>query len=394
MLELTRERARRIAVRAQLLGAHRPGDLLETIRHLTLLQVEPTAAVAPSAHVVAWSRLGAAYRPSLLDDLVADGSLVELHSMLRPAEDLALYRAEMAVWPGADELKDWEVSLAGWVDANDDTRRDILAKLHDEGPCTARDLPDTTLVPWQSSGWNNDRNVRRLLDMMVQRGEVAVAGQAGRDKLWDLAERVYPDEVPVPLADADRIRGERRLRSLGIARSRTTVSPGEPNDVGHVGEEAVVDGVRGTWRVDPAYLDDETFTGRVALLSPLDRLVFDRKRMAELFEFDYQLEMYKPQAKRRFGYWALPVLYGDQLVGKVDATAERDAGRLRLSAVHEDGRWTKAMRSVVDDEIDSLGMWLFESAHAVLREPGARPRGRRVPVQTQTRFRANDHGWA
>jgi uncharacterized protein YcaQ len=357
--ELTREQARRIAVRAQLLDADRPTDLLAMVRHLSLLQVEPTAAVAPSAHVVAWSRLGASYRTSALDELVADGSLVELHSMLRPAEDLALHRAEMAVWPGVGELAEWQVALAGWVEANDDTRRDILAQLYDEGPCTARVLPDTTLVPWRSSGWNDDRNVRRLLDMMVQRGEVAVAGAEGRDKLWDLAERVYPDDPVVPLEEAFRVRGERRLRALGIARPRAAVSPGEPNDVGPVGEEARVEGLRGTWRVDPAYLSDlDAFEGRTALLSPLDRLVFDRRRMADLFEFDYALEMYKPAAKRRWGYWALPVLHGDALVGKVDATADRADGVLRVDAVHEDGRWSGALRSAVDDEIASLGRWL------------------------------------
>jgi uncharacterized protein YcaQ len=357
--ELTREQARRIAVRAQLLDADRPTDLLAVVCHLSLLQVEPTAAVAPSAHVVAWSRLGASYRTSALDELVADGSLVELHSMLRPAEDLALHRAEMAVWPGVGELAEWQVALAGWVEANDDTRRDILAQLYDEGPCTARVLPDTTLVPWRSSGWNDDRNVRRLLDMMVQRGEVAVAGAEGRDKLWDLAERVYPDDPVVPLEEAFRVRGERRLRALGIARPRAAVSPGEPNDVGPVGEEARVEGLRGTWRVDPAYLSDlDAFEGRTALLSPLDRLVFDRRRMADLFEFDYALEMYKPAAKRRWGYWALPVLHGDALVGKVDATADRADGVLRVDAVHEDGRWSGALRSAVDDEIASLGRWL------------------------------------
>jgi hypothetical protein len=220
-------------------------------------------------------------------------------------------------------------------------------------------MPDTTLVPWRSSGWNDDRNVRRLLDMMVQRGEVAVAGAEGRDKLWDLAERVYPDEVPVPLEEALRVRGERRLRALGIARTRATAAPSEPNDVGPVGEEAIVAGVRGTWRVDPAYLEDlDAFAGRTALLSPLDRLVFDRKRMEQLFEFDYQLEMYKPAAKRRWGYWALPVLHGDALVGKVDATADRAAGVLRVAAVHEDHRWSRAVRGAVDDEIASLGRWL------------------------------------
>ena len=155
-------------------------------------------------------------------------------------------------------------------------------------------------------------------------------------------------------------RAERRLAALGLARARAAASPSEPHDVGPVGVEVVVEGVRGRWRADPARLADldRPFEGRTALLSPLDRLLVDRRRMAELFEFDYQLEMYKPKDKRRFGYWALPVLYGDALVGKVDATAERDAGILRVDAVHEDGRWTRVMRSAVAEEIDSLGDWL------------------------------------
>ncbi|HET8961945.1 DNA glycosylase AlkZ-like family protein [Nocardioides sp.] len=354
---LSRVEARQIAVRAQLLDSARPTDLQDLVRHLTLLQLEPTAAVAPSAEVVAWSRLGPRFRRADLEDAIADGSLVELHSMLRPAEDIALYRAEMAVWPGPGELKDWEISLRDWVEANDDTRRDILDKLYDEGPLPTNALPDTTLIPWESSGWNNDRNVRMLLDRMVQRGEVATAGYDGRQRLWDLAERVYPDVEPVPYDEAMRIRAERRLHSLGIARERASKAPNEPNDVGPVGEAVEVEGLRGRWRVDPAYLGGG-LTGRAALLSPLDRLVFDRKRMVELFDFDYQLEMYKPAAKRRWGYWALPILYDDRLVGKLDATAVRSDGVLRVDAVHEDDEWSHSMRAAVEDEIRSLAEWL------------------------------------
>jgi uncharacterized protein YcaQ len=355
--ELTPEQARRIAVRAQLLTADRPTDLLDLVRHLGYLQDDPTAAVAPSAHVVAWSRLGPTYRRAELEDAVEAGELINLQQLLRPAEDLALFRAEMAAWPGVGELKDWEQGLADWVEANDDCRRDVLEKLYDEGPLTTRELPDVTLIPWRSSGWNDDRNVRMLLSMMVQRGEVAAAGRDGRDRLWDLAERVYPDVEPVPLEDAFRIRDERRLRSLGIARAKSAQMPGEPNHVGQAGEPAVVEGVRGTWRVDPAYVGQD-FELRTALLSPLDRLVYDRKRMAELFDYDYQLEMYKPKAKRRWGYWALPVLHGDRLVGKVDATAERDRGVLRVDAVHEDEPFDAATSAAVEAEIESLATWL------------------------------------
>ncbi|MFP5253261.1 MAG: DNA glycosylase AlkZ-like family protein [Actinomycetes bacterium] len=354
---LSRRDARRIAVRAQLLTAARPSGLDELVRHLGMLQVEPTAAVAPSAHVVAWSRLGSSYSTGELDEALDTGRFIELDQRILPAEDIALYRAEMAAWPGTGTLKPWQVESRGWVEANDHTRRDILEKLHDEGPLPSRELPDTTIVPWESSGWNNDRNLRMLLGCMVRRGEVAVAGREGREKLWDLAERVYPEVPAVPLPQAWRVRAERQLRALGIVRPRVTDAVGLRVDVGGLGETVVVDGVRGRWWIDPAYLGP-AFRGRAALLSPLDRLVFDRKRTEELFEFDYQLEMYKPAAKRRWGYWAMPILYGDRLVGELDATADREAGVLVVNAVHDDGGWSDACRIAVDRELRDLARWL------------------------------------
>jgi len=346
-------------VLAQLLTPPRPTDLLETVRHLELMQADTTAVVARSADLVAWTRLGSEYRIGDLDMAFTTGTLVELQGMLRPAADLALYRAEMAVWPGHGELREWEEAQRDWVAANGECRRDILDRLTDDGPLPARSLADTTVVPWKSSGWNDDRNVRMLVNLMVRRGEVAMAGLDGRERLWDLAERVYPDDPVVPLAEALCIRDDRRLRSLGIARARGFEHPVAPDDLDlpAVGEPSAVEGTRGKWRVDPVYLD-QTFSGRAALLSPLDRLVFDRQRMVDLFEFDYQLEMYKPAAKRKWGYWALPILYGDRLVGKLDATADRDAGVLRVDAVHEDGDWSKTMHTAVDQEIDDLAGWL------------------------------------
>ena len=358
MIVFSRADARRIAVRAQLLDARRPADLLDMVRDLTLLQIDPAAAIAPSADVVAWSRLGSGYSPADLVAALRSRSLVELHSMIRPGEDMALYRAEMAAWPGAGELRDWQRGRAGWVEANDGCRADILARLRTGGPLTSRELPDTCAVPWTSTGWTNNQNVTKLLDFMVARGEVAVAGRKGRERLWDLADRVYPSGPFVPFADAARLRAERRLAALGIARACTTQYPTEPADVGEVGEEAVVEGVKGTWRVDAELLDGARFQGRTALLSPLDRLVFDRVRLRELFEFDYQLEMYKPAARRKWGYWALPILHGDRLIGKLDATADRQAGMLRIDAVHEDVPFIRPIAAAVDREIGDLAEWL------------------------------------
>jgi uncharacterized protein len=356
---LSRLDARRIAVRAQLLDRRRPAGLLEVVRHLTLLQIDPTAAIAPNADLVAWSRLGSSYSPAELDTALADRALLELRAMIRPSEDLALYRADMARWDRAErgELPGWRASVRDWVRANDACRLDILDRLGASGPLPSRELPDTTKVPWRSTGWTNNRNVTQLLELMVLRGEVAIAGRRGGDRLWDLAGRVYPDDPVVPADEALRIRNQRRLRALGIARARGPECPVEPVDVGEAGEPAVVEGVRGTWRVDPSLLG-QPFSRRAALLSPFDRLVHDRKRTVELFEFDYQLEMYKPAAKRRWGYFALPVLYGDRLVGKLDATADRDAGVLAVHAIHQDVPFDRAMTAAVDDEIEDLARWL------------------------------------
>jgi uncharacterized protein YcaQ len=356
---LSRAEARRLAVRAQLLDRPRPAGLLEVVRRLTLLQVDPTAAIAPNAHLVAWSRLGSSYAPAQLENALGERSLLELRAMIRPAEDLALYRAEMAHWPSAKrgELPGWRASQRDWVEANDACRRDLLDRLEASGPLPSRELPDTCRVPWRSSGWTHERNVTQLLELMVRRGEVAIAGRRGRDRLWDLAGRVYPDDPVVPLEEARRLRDRRRLGSLGIARARGPECPVEPVDVGQAGEPAVVAGVAGEWRVDPALLE-RPFTGRAALLSPFDRLVHDRRRTQELFEFDYYLEMYKPAAKRRWGYFALPVLYGDRLVGKLDATADRRAGVLRVDAVHRDVTFGKAMGAAVDAEVRDLAAWL------------------------------------
>ena len=352
MHRLTKAQARRIAVRAQLLDARRPKDLLTVVRQLTLLQIDPTAVVAPSADLVAWSRLGSAYQPADLQQaLEQDRTLFEHNALVRPMSDLGLVLA------GARTARSHE-RTATWIRDNDAFRRDILKLLRRSGPLSSREIPDTCVVPWASTGWTNNRNVTQMLEFLMMRGEVAIAGRLGRERLWDLPARVYPADVVVPSVDeARRVRNERRLASLGIARQKTTAMPIEPVDVGEAGEPAVVEGTKGEWRVDPAALAGD-FEGRTALLSPFDRLVYDRARAQELFDFEYTLEMYKPAAKRRWGYFALPILHGDRLVGKVDAIADRKASVLRVDAIHEDVKFTRVMTKSVNAELEDLAAWL------------------------------------
>jgi uncharacterized protein YcaQ len=353
---LSRQEARRIAVRAQLLAGERPTDLVAMVDHLTALPVDMTAAVAIAPDLVAWARMGASYEPADLDDALAGRDLYDDGNAIRPITDLPLHLADMAASPLWEGTRDW-------LEANELFRNEVLDILDADGPMLSRDVRATAQVPWRSSGWNVDRNVRMMLECLLGRGEVAINGREGNQRLWDLAERVYPSGLEaVPRAEARRLRDARRLRGLGIARAKGTVLPGEPIHVGDAGEPAVVEGVAGQWRVDPAQLDllgsagrvTSRLEGRAALLSPFDAIVRDRKRMEELFEFEYVLEMYKPAAKRRWGYFALPVLHGDRLVGKLDATADRKAGRLFVDAVHEDVPLTTAMTTAIDAEIAAL----------------------------------------
>src|SRR6266850_1978619 len=139
--------ARRIAIRAQLLDAPRPTDLLAVVRGLNLLQIDPTAAVAPTADLVAWSRLAASYQPAhLTQALEHDHTLFEHDAMIRPMEDLGLHLAEMTTFPRYDKQRDW-------LRANERFHRDVVDRLRTSGPLLSREIPDTSQVPWPSTGW-------------------------------------------------------------------------------------------------------------------------------------------------------------------------------------------------------------------------------------------------
>jgi uncharacterized protein YcaQ len=353
VIELEREQARRIAVRAQLLDAYRPESLVATVDHLTLLQIDPTAAIAPNVDLVSWSRLGEGYDHSdLRFALEEERSLVEHSSYIRPMDDVALVLAT-----AEDRMHS---SGFAWLDANAGFRADVIRLLAADGPLTAAEIPDTSQVPWESSGWTNDKNVDRMLELLCRIGDVAISGRRGKFRTWDVPERVYPADLEVPSYDEARAALDaRRLTSLGIARPTSKVQ-GEEIGAAGLGEPCVVDGIDGEWRLDADALAaiDEPFEPRTALLSPYDRLVYDRERALDLFDFEYVLEMYKPAAKRRWGYFALPILHGERLVGKLDAKVDRKAGVLRLFAIHEDFPWEPEIGDAVDSEITALADWL------------------------------------
>jgi hypothetical protein len=341
-----------MAVRAALLEARRPVELVEMIGSLGMLRVELTSIVAPSADHISWTRLGNSFEPADIDSAVAAGRLFERGWMLHPMTDLALFLAGMRTWLDRAGGRDW-------FEANSAFARGILERIELDGPLTSTALPDLAEVPWPSSGWSNNRNVTKMVELLHMTGALAVVGREGRLRVWDLAERVYAPAVEVPRADAVRIRSERLLAACGIMRDSIAVSPGELHGNLRVGVPVTIEGVPGRWLADPVQLDrNDDFVPRLAILSPFDRLMTDPQRVAKLFEFDYTLELYQPDATRRWGAFALPILHGDRLVGKVDARSDRDAGELVVRRIHEDAPFDREMREAVEAELDAFSAWL------------------------------------
>jgi uncharacterized protein YcaQ len=297
------EEARRIAIRSQLLDGSAT-TVLETVRQLGSLQLDPISTVAPPQHLVLWSRLGDAYRPSELDRLLwEERKLFEWGAFIRPIESLPLIRARMR---RRRTKYTWERRGTEFLQKNAAFKRYVLRELEQRGPLLSRELDDDSIRTWKSHGWYGNRNVSVMLDILEGRGVVAIVGRRNGQRLWDLAERWYPPETEkIPLREAERRLAEQRFRALGV---RLTPK----------GWEAHADAV------------DGSIPDRVTLLSPFDRLIHDRDRAEALFDFRYRLEMYVPKAKREYGYYVLPVLEGDRIVGRAEPRFDRKSRTLEL----------------------------------------------------------------
>jgi len=319
---VTRDEARRIAVRAQLLDGSADG-VLETVRRLGFLQLDPIATVATPQQLVLWSRLGA-YDVADLDRLTwEERRLVEWNAFLWPVETLPLLRALMREQRRLKRLERdrW---IRQFLAENAPFRRYVLRELERRGPLLGRDLEDRSIQGRMEHRWYGTRYVSIMLELLHLRGHVAVAGRQGGQRLWDLAERVYPPTETVPLRLARRVLAEQRFRALGVRLGR--------------------DG----WEAHPD-VSAEPVPDRVTLLSPFDRLIHDRDRAEALFDFRYRLEMYVPRAKREYGYYVLPVLVGDRLVGRVEPRFDRGTGTLEvLGAWGDRSRVPEALEQLAD----------------------------------------------
>ena len=349
---LSLDQARRLIVRAQLLDAERPGDVVEVAEQLGYIKIDPTATIAPCEHTVLWSRIGWSYEPGQLQKAVEiDRLLFEFDGAFRPMSMLPLVLA-------AQRRRGWRESTKEWFAANAGFRRDVLARLRAEGPLLVSAIPDTAQVSRPPDGWSGSNQVPIMLDLLSRLGEVAISRREGRHRVWDLAERVYPSDLPEYDDDeALRLLEERSLQATGLGRPHWFW-----NGVGKTtGEPAVVEGSTVKLRVDPealAALDDEDSGGRVAFLNPYDSMLYDRGRLESIFGFTYVLEQFKKKAERVYGYFAHPILMGDRFVGMLDAEVDRDKGVLQVNAVHEFLPFEPEEDEMVRAEIRELAEWL------------------------------------
>jgi uncharacterized protein YcaQ len=347
--KVTLEQARRIAVRAQLLDGSARG-VLDTVRRLGFLQLDPIATVAKPQHLVLWSRLGP-FDTGELDRLLwQDRALFEWNAFVWPIETLPMIRALMRKSRRANRLKHerWAQDFLG---ENRAFRRYVIRRLELDGPLLGRDLEDRSAREPGSSRWWGDRYVGRMLELLNLRGEIAVVGRRNGQRLWDLAERWYPDTEAVPLRDAERMLAEQRFRSLGVRRER------------------------GGW-IAHEDASDEPVDSRVTLLSPFDRLIHDRARTEALFDFRYRLEMYVPAALREYGYYVLPILVGDRLVGRAEPRLDRKQRKLELIAA-----WGDTSR--LDEALASLAAFIGADDAAKASVSGAATGKARRPARTR-----------
>jgi uncharacterized protein YcaQ len=296
--------ARRIAVRSQLLDGSAT-DVLQTVRRLGFLQIDPISTVAPPQRLVLWTRLGA-YDPAELDRLLwKERKLFESSAFIWPIEDFPLIRARMRRRRGKYK---YEQQGTEFLRKNARFKRHLLRELEERGPLLSREIEADLMVSKDPHDWWGSRKVTLMLELLEGRGVVAIVGRRGSQRVWDLAERWHPEAEAIPWPEAQRILAEKRFRSLGVKFEN------------------------GEWHAHPD-AEDGPVPSRATFLSPFDRLIHDRNRAERLWNFYYRLEMYVPRAKREYGYYVLPILRGDRLIGRIEPVLDKKAGVLRVNGV-------------------------------------------------------------
>ena len=392
MLRTTPQAVRRLAIRNQRLDGPAPRrkptapELLDTIRALRCLQLDPTAVVARNHLLVLFSRHGA-FDEGVFEQLAyEDRALFEYwahEASYVLSEDLQIHRFGMH-----------EPRYRGhrtWWDGEAEFRAHILERLRDEGPLRAREIEDRANRGWESTGgWTNGRTVARMLDMQWVAGQTGISRRDGTQRVWDLMERCLPPDAPREALDPLEV--QRRavvyaIRALGAARAphirvhftrfRYPDMPAVLRELHADGtiEPLAVEGLGEDWWILSEDVDrlQADFKPRTVLLSPFDNLLCDRARTEALFGFHHRLEIYTPKPKRRWGYFVLPILDGDKLVARADLAIDRKRNTLVAHAIHAEPKVPRGARlpKAIARELEKLASWRGATNVEVLTAPEA-----------------------
>ncbi|MCX6397007.1 MAG: winged helix DNA-binding domain-containing protein [Propionibacteriales bacterium] len=375
MESLSLAQARRVALAAQgfLDPAHAAPNLAtlsRTVRRTGVLQVDSVNVLTRAHYMPLYSRMGP-YDPELLHR-AASG-----RAQRRLVEYWAHVQAYMPVelWPHMQHrMEQYRPTRGKWWTAgvSDALAASLCAQIAERGPSTARDLDEGLPRSKDHWGWNWS-DARRTLDYLFVVGDLAIAGRnSAFEVLYDLPGRVLPDTVlraatPAP-ADAHRELVRRAAVSHGVAtepelRDYYRMKPAESQAaVSSLVEDGELVPVQVEGLTRPAYLHSGARLPRRvaarALLSPFDPLVWERTRAESLFGFRYRIEIYVPEAKREFGYYVLPFLLGDRLVGRVDLKADRKASVLVVKAAHAEQHAPEQTAAELAAELGALAGWL------------------------------------
>jgi uncharacterized protein YcaQ len=395
---LTRQTARRLAIVKQHLAGKKPknpgpASIMSLMRAIRYVQIDPTNVVAPSHQLVFWSRLGS-FKRSDLDRLqLKEKKLFEYwahQASIVLTEDYPLYQRRMKMFATENTL--WSTRLREWMKENSELRKHLLSELRGRGPLSTRDFEDKSESRWRharhkwglrESGWSSGRDVSRMLEFLFHQGEILVAGRQGRQKLWDLPEKVLPDWTPrteLSTGETEYLGAQLSLKALGVAtpkqiswhfltgrypKLKETLSSLESE--GKVVRAKVEDlPTKGPWFIhsDDLGAVESVAAGdyepRTTLLSPFDNLITDRDRTHELFDFFFRIEIYTPKKKRKHGFFVLPILDGDRIVGRMDPAMDRKKEVLRINAVYAEPDTPKdvAMPRRIADAVVDLGDFL------------------------------------
>ena len=366
-VEISRRRARQLAVLGQRLDARRPRSVEDVLAALGEIQMDPTSVVARTEHLVLFSRLGPGFRVSQLERRMwTDRTMFEYWAHIVPMADLPLHRISMRRYPHGDWKRHRYVR--DWLAANEAFVRYALRELRLRGPLRTRDFENRAAEGWETGGWNDEgQNAAMLLDILWSQGKVTIVGRDGQQRLWDLASRWVPPVRARPQASMAADLVERQVRARGITRLDRL---GYLFDGAMPGREAAIERLQRTGVLVPVRIEsypgrwythrdllDTSFRGRTVALSPFDDLISDRTRTERLFDMYYRIEIYVPKAKR-WGYFVLPVLHDDRLVGRIDPAWDRDHNVLRINAWQMQPGTDATDRDAVHEAIDELARWL------------------------------------